>query len=89
VAGAGELDRVEGDPPMFEAGAFRLTEQQVELTALARRLGAEKFAPRAAEHDRDASFPTANYRDLRASGLLAICVPRSMGGSAPTTRPTC
>jgi hypothetical protein len=37
VAGAGELDRVEGDPPMFEAGAFRLTEQQVELTALARR----------------------------------------------------
>jgi alkylation response protein AidB-like acyl-CoA dehydrogenase len=68
------------DAPMFEAGAFRLTEQQVELTALARRLGMEKFGPRAARHDRDASFPTANYEDLRAAGLLAICVPKAHGG---------
>jgi alkylation response protein AidB-like acyl-CoA dehydrogenase len=75
-----DLDRVELDAPMFEAGAFRLTERQVELTALARRLGAERFAPRAAGHDRDASFPTANYQDLRAAGLLAICVPAAHGG---------
>ena len=40
----------------------------------------EKFAPRAAQHDRDASFPTANYEDLRAAGLLAICVPKAHGG---------
>jgi alkylation response protein AidB-like acyl-CoA dehydrogenase len=68
------------DAPMFAADAFRLSGRQVELSALARRLGAEKFAPRAAEHDRDASFPTANYQDLRAAGLLAICVPQAHGG---------
>lgn len=65
---------------MFDPDAFRLTEQQVELTRLARQLGALKFAPRAAEHDRDASFPTANYADMREAGLLAICVPKAHGG---------
>jgi alkylation response protein AidB-like acyl-CoA dehydrogenase len=75
-----DLDRSDLDAPMFDADAFRLTEQQVELTALARRLGVAKFAPRAAEHDRAASFPTANYRDLREAGLLAICVPQDHGG---------
>jgi alkylation response protein AidB-like acyl-CoA dehydrogenase len=73
-------DAAQLDAPMFEAGAFRLTAQQIELTALARRLGMDKFGPRAAEHDRDASFPTANYEDLRAAGLLAICVPKAHGG---------
>jgi alkylation response protein AidB-like acyl-CoA dehydrogenase len=68
------------DAPMFAADAFRLSDREVELSALARRFGAEKFAPRAAQHDRDASFPTANYQDLRAAGLLAICVPQAHGG---------
>ena len=75
-----DLDREEPGGPMFEAGAFGLSQQQIELTALARRLGAERFAPRAAEHDRDASFPTANYQDMRRAGLLAICVPQAHGG---------
>jgi alkylation response protein AidB-like acyl-CoA dehydrogenase len=57
-----------------------LTGQQRELIALAATLGREKFAPRAAAHDRDASFPFENYADLRAAGLLAICVPREHGG---------
>ena len=34
-----------------------LTAQQRELIELAATLGREKFAPRAATHDRDASFP--------------------------------
>jgi alkylation response protein AidB-like acyl-CoA dehydrogenase len=57
-----------------------LTSQQRELIALAAKLGAEKFAPRAATYDREAKFPFENYEDLRASGLLAICVPVVHGG---------
>ncbi len=57
-----------------------LTAQQRELIALAAQLGRDRFAPRAAQHDRDASFPFDNYADLRAAGLLGICVPREHGG---------
>ncbi len=57
-----------------------LTVQQRELIALAAQLGREKFAPRAAQHDREATFPFDNYGDLRAAGLLGICVPREHGG---------
>ena len=44
------------------------------------RLAAEKFAPRAAQYDREAKFPVENYKDLAASGLLGICIPESEGG---------
>ena len=57
-----------------------LSLQQRELIALAERLGREKFAPRAAQHDRDATFPFDNYEDLRQAGLLTICVPKANGG---------
>jgi alkylation response protein AidB-like acyl-CoA dehydrogenase len=57
-----------------------LTPQQRELVALAAELGRERFAPRAAQHDRDATFPFDNYEDLRRAGLLSICVPREHGG---------
>jgi alkylation response protein AidB-like acyl-CoA dehydrogenase len=68
------------DAPIFDLKAFHLTERQAELIARVRRLAAERFAPRAARHDRDASFPTENYHDLHAAGLLAICIPQSDGG---------
>ncbi len=57
-----------------------LTPQQRELIELAATLGRERFAPRAAQHDREASFPLANFQDLREAGLLKICVARSLGG---------
>lgn len=60
--------------------ASTLSAQQRELLALAETLGREKFAPRAARWDREASFPFDNYADLRAAGLLGICVPKSHGG---------
>jgi alkylation response protein AidB-like acyl-CoA dehydrogenase len=58
----------------------KLTAQQVELVELAAQLGRDKFAARAERYDREASFPFENYADLRASGLLAICVPKAHGG---------
>ena len=65
---------------IFDARAFRLSPKEAELTALARQLGQEKFADRAAEWDRDAIFPTQNYDDMREAGLLAVCIPEAQGG---------
>jgi alkylation response protein AidB-like acyl-CoA dehydrogenase len=44
------------------------------------RVLAADFAARAAVHDRDASFPFANFQDLANAGLLALTVPRERGG---------
>ena len=68
------------DAPMFEPGAVGLTDRQVELTTLARQLGKRRFAHRASDLDRTASFPTENFQDLRDMGLLGICVPADLGG---------
>jgi alkylation response protein AidB-like acyl-CoA dehydrogenase len=57
-----------------------LSATQEELVTLARRLAVERFAPRAARHDREASFPFDDYADLRAAGLLGLCVPEKYGG---------
>jgi alkylation response protein AidB-like acyl-CoA dehydrogenase len=53
---------------------------QQELVTQARRLALDRFAPRADRHDREASFPFDDYEDLRAAGLLALCVPERYGG---------
>jgi alkylation response protein AidB-like acyl-CoA dehydrogenase len=54
--------------------------RQRQLTALARALAQERFAPRAEGHDREASFPFDDYADLHAEGLLGLCVPERHGG---------
>jgi alkylation response protein AidB-like acyl-CoA dehydrogenase len=61
-------------------GELAFTPKQRSVLSLANELGRKKFAPRAAQWDREASFPFANYDDLRAAGLLALCVPESAGG---------
>lgn len=60
-------------------GDLPFTAQQRSLLSLVHELG-PTFAARAAEWDRQASFPFANYDDLRDAGLLALCVPESSGG---------
>ncbi len=74
------------DAPMFEAAAWGLTSQERELTTVARELGQSRFAERAAGYDREASFPTENYRDMHNSGLLGICIPQSDGGHGAPLR---
>ncbi|NBO15631.1 MAG: acyl-CoA dehydrogenase [Betaproteobacteria bacterium] len=59
---------------------YPLSDKQRHLMALARQLGAERFAPRAAQLDREAQFPFENYEDMRQAGLLGLCVPESHGG---------
>ncbi len=68
------------DAPMFEADAWGLTSQERELSTVARELGQSRFAERAAGYDREASFPTENYRDMHEAGLLGICIPKGDGG---------
>lgn len=75
-----DLETLDMDKPIFDPKAFRLTEQEEELTALARRVAKSRFAPRAEAIDRDAVFPTQNYRDMHEAGLLGICVPKEDGG---------
>jgi alkylation response protein AidB-like acyl-CoA dehydrogenase len=66
--------------PHIAGDASLLTARQRALIDLATRLGREKFASRAARWDREASFPFDNFDDLRAAGLLGICVPEAHGG---------
>lgn len=40
----------------------------------------QEFAQSAAQHDRDGSFPHDNFKRLHEDGLLALTVPRHLGG---------
>jgi len=59
---------------------LRPSPAQQALIERARRLALERFAPRAAGHDRDATFPFDDYADLRAEGMLGLCIPSRYGG---------
>jgi alkylation response protein AidB-like acyl-CoA dehydrogenase len=81
-AGIPELGRagIALDPPLFDPAAFRLTDAEAALAAKARAMGQAIFAGRAAAYDRDAAFPTENYRDLHKAGFLGVCIPKEHGG---------
>src|SRR3981081_4214923 len=68
------------DKPLFDPTAFRLSDEQATIATSARRLGQTVFGGRAAAYDRDAAFPTENYRDLHRAGLLGIAIPKKHGG---------
>jgi alkylation response protein AidB-like acyl-CoA dehydrogenase len=67
-------------PPNIAGDYTELSAKQKQLLAIASELGTTKFAQRAERIDRDAVFPFENYADMRAAGLLKICVPESHGG---------
>lgn len=62
-------------------GDMPFTPLQREWLARAHALGRDKFAARAALWDKEASFPFANYDDLREQGFLKLCVPTEFGGA--------
>ena len=49
---------------------FDLTPKQHHLIDLAGTLGREKFAPRAARYDAEASFPFENYDDIKVGDFI-------------------
>ena len=77
------------DAPIFDPRAFRLTPLEADLTARAREFGARVLAPRAARWDREAVFPSDNYRDMHAEGWLGICIPTAEGGLGADFRAYC
>jgi len=47
---------------------------------------APRFAARAGLHDREASFPFENFKELSEAGLLALTVPAALGGGGVGAR---
>jgi alkylation response protein AidB-like acyl-CoA dehydrogenase len=84
-----DVDAHDRDAAMFAPDAFRLADAEAELIGRARRFGAQVLAPRVAQHDRDASFPIENFRDMHGAGLLGICIPREDGGLGADFRTYC
>jgi alkylation response protein AidB-like acyl-CoA dehydrogenase len=85
----GDLDAHDAGAAMFAPEAFGIPDAEAELIARARRFGARVLAPRAAQHDRDASFPIENFRDMHGEGLLGICIPKDDGGLGASYRSYC
>jgi alkylation response protein AidB-like acyl-CoA dehydrogenase len=84
-----DLDQHDAAAPIFDPAAFRLEPHEAALIAKARAFGARVLAPRAAMHDREATFPIENFRDMHGEGLLAICIPESEGGAGASFRTYC
>src|SRR5947209_17788145 len=83
------LDTADRDAPIFAPDAFRLGDEEAALIEKARRFGARVLSPRAAQHDREATFPIENFRDMHSEGLLRICVPKQHGGHGASFRTYC
>jgi alkylation response protein AidB-like acyl-CoA dehydrogenase len=65
----------------------RLAQGEPDYIARAEAL-AKDFAARAIEHDRTASFPFENFRELSEAGLLSLTVPAVHGGAGAGARYT-
>lgn len=64
-----------------------LTPDEQSLVEEARFVAERSLAPRAADHDREATFPADNLADLHTAGLTGLLVPVEFGGrgaSLPT-----
>jgi len=66
----------EADP----LAGFDLDVSHRAVIARAAKLAADRFAPRAAEYDRDSRFPAEDFLDLHRAGLLGAAIPRAWGG---------
>ena len=53
---------------------------ELELIDAVRTLAREKFAPRAAQHDREGSFPVENIAELKALGIPGMALGKAVGG---------
>jgi alkylation response protein AidB-like acyl-CoA dehydrogenase len=77
------------DMPIFDPVAFRLRDDQVAIIEKARKFGQKVLAPSAAKHDREATFPIENFRDMHGEGLLSVCIPKEYGGGGADFQTYC
>ncbi|MGX1044331.1 alkylation response protein AidB-like acyl-CoA dehydrogenase [Bradyrhizobium diazoefficiens] len=70
---------------VVSAAKGRTAHSEPDYIARAEAL-AEGFAARAAEHDRNGSFPFENFRELSEAGLLSLTVPAVHGGAGAGAR---
>jgi alkylation response protein AidB-like acyl-CoA dehydrogenase len=59
---------------------FRLTADQADLVARATQLARETIAPRAAEVDRNETYPWENVQALTEAGFMGMTIPAEYGG---------
>lgn len=67
----------------FKNNVYDQLELNGEQQELIQRIGAlarERFAQRAADYDRTATFPSEDFEDLFRAGLLAPSIPKEHGG---------
>jgi alkylation response protein AidB-like acyl-CoA dehydrogenase len=62
-----------------------LTDEQRMIQETARRIAQQELAPRAAEVDRDRTFPTDGLQQLAEAGFLGMTVPEALGGGGADT----
>jgi len=60
---------------------YFLTEEQVELRKLARRVALEKVKPVAAKHDRENTFPWDMVEEFKKAGFFSVYIPEEYGGT--------
>jgi alkylation response protein AidB-like acyl-CoA dehydrogenase len=58
-----------------------LTDEQREIRDLARRFADDEIAPKAAQWDREHTFPREVFAQLGELGLMGVCVPEEHGGA--------
>src|SRR6266516_7724741 len=75
--GSGRGHPAPTDSPLLD---FSLSPEQARLVDLSDELSRERFAPRAAKYDQEATFPEEDYRDLAAHKLTAMNIPTEYGG---------
>lgn len=60
---------------------YFLTDTQLELQQLARRIAREKVKPVAAKHDREGTFPWDMVEEFRDAGFFSVYIPEEYGGT--------
>lgn len=64
---------------------FNLTTEQMQIQNMARDVAQKELAPKAAEIDRNATFPRDGLKKLAEVGLMGMSVPLDFGGSKSDT----
>ncbi len=57
-----------------------MDERETEMVDAVRALARNELAPRAAEHDREGTFPHENFSELKRLGIPGMALPKDIGG---------